>query len=65
MLWVLPLVLAAAGASLLVWLAVRARNEIDPTRRSIALFGGELRPVLLRVRDETAQTRRRYERDAR
>jgi hypothetical protein len=65
MLWVLPLVLAAAGTTLLVWLAARARNEIDPTRRSIGRFGRELRPVLLRVRDETAQTRRRYERDAR
>jgi hypothetical protein len=61
--WVLPLVVAAAGCLVLAALAMRVRSEIDPTRRSIHRFGKELRPVLLRVRDQTARTRRRFDAD--
>jgi hypothetical protein len=61
--WVLPLVIAALGCLTLAALALRVRSEIDPTRRSIDRFGNELRPVLLRVRDETARTRRRFDAD--
>ena len=61
--WVLPLVVAAVGCLMLAVLALRIRSEIDPTRRSIDRFGKELRPVLLRVRDETARTRRRFDAD--
>jgi hypothetical protein len=59
--WVLPLVVAAIGCLILAALALRVRSEIDPTRRSIDRFGKELRPILLRVRDETARTRRRFD----
>jgi hypothetical protein len=59
--WVVPLVVAAVGCLILAALALRVRSEIDPTRRSIDRFGKELRPILLRVRDETARTRRRFD----
>jgi hypothetical protein len=49
------------GLTLLTVLASRVRGEVDPTRRSIDAFGRELRPVLLRVRDETRRTRRRFD----
>lgn len=59
MLWVLPLLVAVVGTALLAVLAARARAEVDPTRRSIDAFGRTVRPALLRLRDETARTRRR------
>jgi hypothetical protein len=59
--WLLPFVCAFVGLTLLTVLASRVRGEVDPTRRSIDAFGRELRPVLLRVRDETRRTRRRFD----
>jgi hypothetical protein len=41
------------------WCALRVRREVDGTSRTIDQFGRELRPALLRVRDDTARTRRR------
>jgi DNA-binding IclR family transcriptional regulator len=60
-LWVLPLLCAAIGTVLLAWCAQRARREIDPTRDTITGFSARLRPALVRVRDETARTRRRID----
>lgn len=62
MLFVLPLVCAAVGIALLAWLAARVRREIDPTRDTVDELGRRLRPALVRVRDETARTRRRFDR---
>jgi DNA-binding IclR family transcriptional regulator len=63
-LWVLPLICAAVGMVVLAWCALRVRREVDPTYRSIDRFGRELRPALVRVRDETARARRRLDPDA-
>ena len=62
MLFVLPLVCAAVGIALLAWLASRVRREVDPTREAVDGLGRRVRPALLRVRDETARTRRRFDR---
>ena len=64
MLWVLPLICAAVGLVVLAWCALRVRRELDPTYRSIDRFGRELRPALVRVRDESARARRRLDPDA-
>ena len=61
MIWLVPFVCALAGLALLTILAARVRAEIDPTARSMDRFGRELRPVLLRVRDETRRTRDRFD----
>jgi hypothetical protein len=61
MLWMLPLVTAAVGMVVLGWCALRVRREVDGTSRTIDKFGRELRPALLRVRDDTARTRRRLD----
>ncbi len=61
MLWMVPLLCAAAGVMMLAWCALRVRREVDATYRTIDQFGRELRPALLRVRDETARTRRRLD----
>ena len=63
MLWVLPLVCAAVGLATLAWFAVRASREVDPTRNALDRFGREVRPALLRVRDESLRTRRRFDGD--
>jgi cytochrome c-type biogenesis protein CcmH/NrfF len=65
MLWVVPLALALIGTALVLYLAMRANDEIAPTKRSIDAFGRELRPALLRLRDETDRTRRRVPPDPR
>jgi DNA-binding IclR family transcriptional regulator len=62
-LWLVPLLCAAVGTIVLAWCAQRALREIDPTRDAINGFGSRLRPALLRVRDETARTRRRVDGD--
>ena len=64
MLWVLPLICAAVGLVVVAWCALRVRRELDPTYRSIDRFGRELRPALVRVRDESARARRRLDPDA-
>jgi hypothetical protein len=61
-LWVVPLLSAAVGLIVLAWCALRVRREVDATYRTIDQFGRELRPALVRVRDETANTRRRLDR---
>jgi len=58
-LWILPLVVLLAGLGLLAVLAARLRDEIPPTQRALRVFGREVRPALVRVRDETARTRAR------
>jgi hypothetical protein len=60
-LWVFPLVCATVGLAVLAWFALQAGREIDPTRSSIDRFGREVRPALLRVRDESSRTRRRFD----
>ncbi len=59
----LPLLTAAIGMIVLGWCALNVRREVDGTIRSIELFGRELRPALLRVRDDTARARRRLDPD--
>jgi len=60
-LWMLPLVCAAAGMVALTWCALRVQREVHATSRTIDQFGRELRPALVRVRRETARTRRRLD----
>ncbi len=62
--WVVAALIAVFGMIVLAGCASRVAREIDPTYRSIAKFGSELRPALLRVRDETARTRGRFDPDA-
>jgi len=59
----LPLLTAAMGMIVLGWCGLRVRREVDGTSRAIDQFGRQLRPALLRVRDETARTRRRLDPD--
>ena len=59
----LPLFTAAIGMIVLGWCGLRVRREVDGTCRTIDRFGRELRPALLRVRDDTARTRRRLDPD--
>jgi DNA-binding IclR family transcriptional regulator len=61
-LWMVPLLCAAVGMIVLAWCALRVRREVDVTYRTIDQFGRELRPALVRVREETANTRRRLDR---
>ena len=61
MIWLVPFVCALAGLAVLVVLSARVRDEVGPTRESFDHFGRRLRPVLLRVRDETDRTRRRFD----
>jgi hypothetical protein len=59
----LALLTAALGMIVLGWCGLRVRREIDGTSRTIDRFGRELRPALLRVRDDTSRTRRRLDPD--
>jgi cytochrome c-type biogenesis protein CcmH/NrfF len=67
MLWLLPFALAVAGVVVLTVLASRVRREISPTVAVIDRFGREhrvaLTTALRRLRDDTAQTRRRLSGD--
>jgi cytochrome c-type biogenesis protein CcmH/NrfF len=67
MLWLLPFALAVAGVVVLTVLASRVRREISPTVAVIDRFGREHRVALTtalgRLRDDTAQTRRRLSGD--
>ena len=65
MLWVVPLVISLVGVALLVWLGVRVQHEVQPTRHALDRFGRELRPVLLRLREDTGRTRGRIPPDVR
>jgi hypothetical protein len=65
MLWIVPMIVALAGAALLVLLALRAQREVSQTNGAIDTFQRALQPALLRVRDETARTRRRIPSDPR
>jgi len=60
-LWIVPLALAVAGTVLLAVLAARVQREVPPTSRVLDEFGRTVRPALLRVRAETARTRRRFD----
>jgi cytochrome c-type biogenesis protein CcmH/NrfF len=66
-LWLLPFALCVAGIVVLTILASRVRREISPTVAVIDRFGREHRVALTtglkRLRDETAQTRRRLSGD--
>jgi hypothetical protein len=59
----LPLFTAATGMIVLAWCGLRVRRDVEGTYRAIDQFGRELRPALLRVRDDTARTRRRLDPD--
>jgi len=59
----LVLLTAAVGMIVLAWCGTRVRREVDMASRSIEQFGSQLRPALLRVRDDTARTRRRLDPD--
>jgi cytochrome c-type biogenesis protein CcmH/NrfF len=67
MLWLLPIALVVAGVVVLTILASRVRREISPTVAVIDRFGREhrvaLTTALRRLRDDTAQTRRRLSGD--
>lgn len=60
--WFVPLVVAVAGVALVAYLVSQLHREIEPTQRSIRMFGREVRPAVVRVRDETARTRDRLRR---
>jgi hypothetical protein len=59
--WIAPAVCALLGMLALVYSAQRVRREIDPTMRAFDRFGRDIRPALLRVRDETTRARRRLD----
>jgi hypothetical protein len=67
MLWLLPMALGVAGVVVLTILASRVRREISPTVAVIDRFGREhrvaLTTALRRLREDTAQTRRRLSGD--
>ena len=58
--WIVPLAVALAGLALLAWCAHRVSVEVAPTRRAADRFGRDVRVALVRVRAETARTRRRF-----
>jgi hypothetical protein len=57
----LPLACAAFGLVVLLACARTVQREIDPTIGSIDRFGRETRAALVRVRNETIRTRRRFD----
>jgi hypothetical protein len=59
------MIVALAGVAVLVYLTVRAQREVGETTRTIDGFQRAMQPALLRVRDETARTRRRNPSDPR
>lgn len=59
MLWMMPLLVAALGLLALTALAARARVDAMRARRTIDVFGGELRPATAHVRAAVANTRAR------
>ncbi|MDQ1386363.1 MAG: hypothetical protein QOG65_3742 [Actinomycetota bacterium] len=67
MLWLMPLAIAVAGLIVLALLAHRMRKELAPTVVVVDRFGREHRvaldTALARLRDETANTRRRLSGD--
>ena len=67
MLWLLPMALGVAGVVVLTILASRVRREISTTVAVIDRFGREhrvaLTTALRRLREDTAQTRRRLSGD--
>jgi hypothetical protein len=66
-LWLVPFTLCVVGLMALTVLAGRVRREISPTVAVIDRFGREHRVALTtaleRLRDETAQARRRLSGD--
>jgi len=62
-LWLLPLSICLGGLVLLTVLAGRVRREVSPTVAVIDRFGRRHRLALIRLRDETARTRRHLDRD--
>jgi len=60
-LWLVPLALALFGLALLVACAWRVSRELGPTQDAITRFGRDLRPIMLRVRDDNARIRRRLD----
>jgi hypothetical protein len=59
------MLVALAGVSVLVFLAVRAQHQAADTKSAIDRFQRTLQPALLRVRDETTRTQRRIPPDPR
>ncbi len=59
--WIVPLAVALAGLALLAWCAHRVSVEVAPTRRAADRFGHEVRVALVRIHDETARARRRFD----
>jgi hypothetical protein len=59
--WIVPLAVALFGLAFLAWCARRVTVEIEPTRRAADRFGRDVRVALVRVRDDTARTRRRFD----
>jgi hypothetical protein len=57
----LPLACAALGLIVLLACAWSVQREIGPTTLATSRFGRETRAALVRVRSETAHTRRRYD----
>lgn len=59
--WIVPIAVALVGLAFLAWCAHRVTVEVEPTRRATQRFGRDVRVALVRVRDETARTRRRFD----
>jgi hypothetical protein len=53
----IALLIAALGTGVLAVLVARVRRELPPTRDAFDRLGRELRPALIELRTQTAQTR--------
>lgn len=60
-LWLVALACAVAGSAACALAAARVRRELGPARHALDRFARELRPALLRVRDDTSRVRRRFD----
>ena len=52
----IALLIAALGTGVLAVLVARVRRELPPTRDAFDRLGRELRPALIELRTQTAQT---------
>jgi hypothetical protein len=58
-LWVVALMVALVGATLLAVTLHRTRDEVAPTVEAFSRFRAALQPAVVELRDETGRTRAR------
>ncbi len=63
MLWIAALVVVAVATVVLGVLAARLQREVGPTQHTLGRVDRRVRPALVRVRDTSAELRRRLPRD--